>query len=84
MLGTHTWHSYHVLWVLIKLVEPATSWDAFAHRNMLWEKLLFPVRQLVVSVYEYHRAGVHLVVLQRLSVHGGSVLEARGAVFCGR
>jgi hypothetical protein len=27
--GTHTWHSYHVLWVLIKLTKPATSWETY-------------------------------------------------------
>jgi hypothetical protein len=27
--GTHTWHSHHVLWVLIKLAEPTTSWETY-------------------------------------------------------
>lgn len=41
MPDTHTWHPHHVLWVLIKLVELVTLWDACTHHNLLWKKSLF-------------------------------------------
>lgn len=55
MPGTHTWHSHNVLWLLLKLAEPASSWDACAHCNLTncYGKTYYPFMNTTKEAHVY-------------------------------